>query len=154
RDATNFYDGGVVEASSDGGNTWNDLGVGVLSPGYGGTLFNGSGNPLGARAAYVGQSPGYPALTTVTANLAAAFARQTVRIRFRIGCDAGVGANGWDIASLTFNNLTNQPFKDLGPNAVDCTPVAVGPQAPVELSFAVAGANPASDGAHFRFGLP
>jgi hypothetical protein len=154
RDATNFYDGGVVEISTDGGATWADLGIGALSPGYGGPLFTGSGNPMSGRSAYVGRSPGYPALTTVNANLGTAHDGQTVRIRFRIGCDAGVGANGWDIASLTFTNLTNQPFFDLGPNAVDCTPVAVEPQLPGELAFGVTSANPAAGSARFRYGLP
>ena len=154
KDATNFYDGGVVEISNDNGATWNDLGLGVLSPGYGGPLYALSGNPLGGRAAFVGQSSGYPALSTQTANLSTTFAGQTVRIRFRIGCDAGAGANGWDIASLTFTNLTNQPFKDLGPNAADCTPVSVGPPPPAELVFGVSGANPATGRASFRWGLP
>ncbi len=154
RDTSNFYDGGVVEISNDNGTTWNDVGLGVLIPGYTATLFVGSGNPLGGRGAYAGQSPGYPALTTVNANLGTAYAGQTVRIRFRIGSDAGVGASGWDIASLTFNNLTNQPFFDIGPNAVDCTPVSVAPTLPAEVAFSVAGANPASGIARFRYGLP
>ena len=77
-----------------------------------------------------------------------------MRIRFRIGCDAGVGVNGWDIASLSFTNLTNQPFFDLGTNAVDCTPVSVGPQLPGEVAFSVTGANPTSGSARFRYGLP
>ena len=154
RDATNFYDGGVVEISTDNGTTWNDVGLGVLAPGYGAPLFTGSGNPLSGRAAYVGQSPGYPALSTVVASFGTAYAGQTVRIRFRVASDAGVGANGWDIASLTFTNLTNLPFKDLGPNALDCTPVAVGPSLPTELAFNVTSANPASGSARFRYGLP
>ncbi|MEQ1833988.1 MAG: M36 family metallopeptidase, partial [Candidatus Eisenbacteria bacterium] len=68
RDATNNYDGGVVEVSTDGGTTWADAGIGVLAPGYGSVLFTGSGNPLSGRQAYVGQSASYPALTTVTGN--------------------------------------------------------------------------------------
>jgi len=153
RDATNYYDGGVIEISTDGGLNWNDIGV-ALSPPYGGALYNQSGNPLSNREAYVGQNPGYPSLTTVTASLGAAYQGQTVRLRFRVGCDAGVGANGWDIASITFTGLTNQPFLDLGPNAVDCTPLSVDPPAPAELSFSVSGANPASGRAGFRYGLP
>ena len=63
----------------------------------------------------MGQSPGYPALTTVNANLGSARDGQTVRIRFRIGCDAGVGVNGWDIASLSFTNLTSVGLSDISP---------------------------------------
>jgi hypothetical protein len=153
RDATNTYDGGVVEISNNGGASWTDIGT-SLSPGYSSTLFNQSGNPLGGRGAYAGQSAGYPSLISVTANLGATYQGQTVLVRFRIGCDAGVGAQGWQIATLTFNNILNQPFIALGPNAIDCTPVSVGPTSPHELSFAVTGPNPAPGSTRFRFGLP
>ena len=152
-DANNFYDGGVVELSNDGGANWTDIGF-ALTPGYTTTLYTLSGNPIGGRAAYAGQSASYPALGTVTANLGTAYQGQTVRVRFRIGCDAGVGAQGWQIATLTFNNLLNQPFFALGPNAADCTPVSVGGTGPRELSFALTGANPAQGSARFRIGLP
>ena len=153
RDATNFYDGGVVEISNDGGANWSDIGI-SLSPGYTSTLFNQSGNPIGGRAAYCGQSAGYPVLSTVTANLGTTYQGQTVRVRFRLGCDAGVGAQGWQIATLTFNNLLNQPFFALGPNGSDCTPVSTGPPLPNDLSFAVTGGNPAPGSTRFRIGLP
>ena len=153
RDASNFYDGGVVELSNDGGANWTDIGF-ALSTGYNGTLTNISGNPLGGRAAYCGQSTAYPGLVTVNANLGTTYQGQTVRVRFRIACDAGVGAQGWQIATLTFNNILNQPFFALGPNAADCTPVSVTGTQPRELSFAVTGANPAQGSARFRFGLP
>jgi len=155
RDAGTLYDGGVVEISLDGVN-WTDIGAtpGALTPGYTGTLFTGSGNPLSGRNAYSGQSAGYPGFSVVNVDLGTAYQGQTVRVRFRIGTDAGVGANGWRIASLTFDNLVAPPFMDLGANAVDCTPVSVGPEAPRELSLALAGANPTNGPANFRFGLP
>src|SRR5262249_61257763 len=133
KDPTNFYDGGVVEISTDNV-TWTDIGT-ALSPGYTSTLFNQSGNPLGGRGAYAGQSAGYPALGTVTASLGTAYQGQTVRIRFRPGCDAGVGANGWLISSVAFSNILNTPFTDIGPNAVNCTPLAVDPGSPHQLSL-------------------
>ena len=153
RDASNFYDGGVVEISSDGGTTWSDISF-ALSPGYTSTLFSQSGNPIGGRGAYCGQSAGYPGLITVTASLGTAYQGQTVRVRFRVGCDAGVGAQGWQIATLTFNNILNTPFMALGPNAADCSLTAVGPATPQSLSFAVTGANPAPGSTRFRIGLP
>src|SRR5207249_9828397 len=91
---------------------------------------------------------------TTTASLGTTYQGQTVRVRFRIVTDAGVGASGWQIASLTFNNITNQPFRALGPNAVDCSPTAVDDAAPREVSVAVTGAKPAPGLARFRFGLP
>jgi len=155
-DATNFYDGGVVEISTNNGASWTDIGLtpGALLPGYTSVLFTGSGNPLSGRQAYSGKSPGWPALSTVNANLGTTYQNQTVRLRFLIATDAGVGAGGWQIASLTFNNLVAPPFIDLGPNSVDCTPVAVGPAPPRDLSFALTGSNPTRGQAGFRFGLP
>ena len=154
RDASAFYDGGVVEISTNGGSTWVDAGVGVLSPGYGSVLFTGSGNPLSGRAAYVGQSVSYPALTTVTGNFGSTYAGQSVKLRFRIACDAGVGATGWDIASIAFTGIDNQPFFDLAADAVDCTSTDVSPALPVQLTFSITGSNPASSRSGFRYGLP
>ena len=153
KDPSFFYDGGVVEISNDGGANWSDIGT-SLSPGYTSTLYNQSGNPLGGRAAYCGQSAGYPGLVPVTASLGTAYQGQTVRVRFRLGCDAGVGAQGWQISTLTFNNILNQPFLAIGTNASDCTPVSVGPPTPHDLSFAVTGGNPAPGSTRFRIGLP
>ena len=154
RDASSFYDGGVVEISTDGGSTWADVGLGVLSPGYGSVLFASSGNPLSGRQAYVGQSVSYPALTTVTGNFGTTYAGQTVKLRFRIACDAGVGAAGWDIASIAFTGITNQPFKDVVADVVNCTSTDVSPSLPAQLAFSVTGSNPASGRSGFRYGLP
>ncbi len=148
-----YYDGGVVELSTDGGANWTDIGF-SLSTLYGGTLYNLSGNPLGGRGAYVANSPGYPALVTTTASLGTTYQGQTVRVRFRVATDAGVGGPGWHLSTLTFNNLVSQPFRDLGPDAGDCASVSVGPDAPRELSFALAGSNPSPGQPSFRFGLP
>jgi len=155
-DASNFYDGGVVEISTNDGASWTDIGLtpGALLPGYTAALFTGSGNPLSGRQAYSGKSPGWPALSVVNANLGSTYQNQTVRLRFLIATDAGVGANGWQIASLSFNNLVVPPFLDLGANAADCTPVSVDPALPRDLSFSLTGSNPARGQAGFHFGLP
>jgi hypothetical protein len=143
----------VVEISTDGGTNWTDIGS-SLSTGYGGTLTNGTGNPLAGRQAYVANSASYPALATVTASLGTAYQGQTVRVRFRVATDAGVGGPGWQISSLTFHNLVNQPFADLGPNAVDCATASTDDPAPRQVSLALAGANPSPGQPSFRFGLP
>ena len=45
---TSYYDGGVIEISTDNGTTWAD--VGTTAAGYPSrTLFSGSGNVLGGR---------------------------------------------------------------------------------------------------------
>ncbi len=154
RDPNNFYDGGVVEISTDGGTTWADAGLGVLSPSYGSVLFSGSGNPLSGRQAYVSQSPSYPALTTVTGNFNTDYAGATVRLRFRIGCDAGVGAAGWEIASIDFTGITNTPFPAVVGDAVPCAVAGTEPSLPTQVAFTLTGPNPASRQSGFRYGLP
>lgn len=84
-----FYDGGIVEVSTDGGSTWTDAvsGGGV----YSGTL--DAANPLGAVPAFGGVSGGYK---TSVISLAAR-AGQNARFRFRVGTDSSVGGGGWEI---------------------------------------------------------
>jgi hypothetical protein len=50
-----FYDGGVLEVSTDGGQTWEDAGPDITSGGYNGTIADlPTGNALGGRAGWVG----------------------------------------------------------------------------------------------------
>lgn len=92
-DATNAYDGGVLEYSVNGGASW--LPTSGLSSvnGYGGALYATSGNPLAGRQAFVRQSNGYISSRFDLSPLAG----QSVRLRFRIGSDASVGDYGWFI---------------------------------------------------------
>ena len=107
-----FYDGGVIELTNNGGTTWTDIGASITTPGggYNGTLEVGGSNPLEARPAFAGVSAGYPALTGVTVNLGATYAGQTVRIRFRVGTDVFISADGWEIDNIAFSGITNTPF--------------------------------------------
>jgi hypothetical protein len=118
-DGTTFFDGGVIEVTRDGGLTWEDIST-FVDPGYGGTLFVGSGNPLGGQRAFVGRSTGFPALQPLTLNLGTAFAGQTVRIRFRIGTDAGASDIGWAIDNVSVQGITNLPFSALVEDRAKC----------------------------------
>lgn len=151
KSGTTYYDGGVIEISNDNGVTWTDLGT-SMSPGYGGVLT--TGNPLAGRNALVSTSTSYPALQTYTVSLGSGYAGQTIRIRFRVVCDGGVGAGGWYVDDLVFTNIANFPFFALIDDIVACAPVGVDETAPHDLSFAVTGANPAMGRTAFRFGLP
>lgn len=102
------FDGGVIELTTDG-LVWQDIST-WAEPGYGGTLEASSDNPLGGRAAFTGQSAGYPALTTTTLELGSALAGQTFKLRFRIGTDQAVGAPGWEIDEVAFEGLDGTPF--------------------------------------------
>jgi hypothetical protein len=103
-----FFDGGMIEISRNGG-PFEDISA-FVDPGYGGTLFVGSDNPLGGRQAFVGRNASFPARDTVSLNLGTALAGQTVRIRFRIGTDAASSDIGWEIDNIGFQGITNKPF--------------------------------------------
>jgi hypothetical protein len=106
-----FFDGGVIEVSRNGG-AWEDIST-LIEPGYGGTLFVGSGNPLGGRRAFVSRNASFPARDTVSLNLGTALAGQSVRIRFRIGTDEAANDIGWEIDNIGFQGITNLPFSSL-----------------------------------------
>jgi hypothetical protein len=116
-----FWDGGVLEITSDGGATWQDISA-FATPSYGGIITDTSGNPLGGRSAYVGNNPSYPDTDTETLDLGTALAGQIVRVRFRIGTDSAVGAPGWTIDDIAMSGIVGRPF---GVVAIDdgvCTP--------------------------------
>jgi hypothetical protein len=147
------YDGGVIELTNNGGASWIDIGAST-SPGYGGSLFSGSGNPLGGRPAWTKTSAGFPSLVSTTVNLGTAYAGQTVRIRFRHAADAGVGAPGWWIDNLSFSGIVSPVFLGLADELGTCEPLAVGDTRPAEVGLSMAGGNPAHGPARLRFALP
>jgi hypothetical protein len=89
-----FWDGWVLEVSSDGGSSFSDIlnvgGVFVSGP-YTGEIDGTAGNPLAGRQAWSGNSGGY--IDTVI-NLPASFNGQTIKLRFRMGSDEAVAATG------------------------------------------------------------
>jgi hypothetical protein len=100
------YDGGVIEISVNGGGSWMDVkSFGAqLTPDYNGTIFGESGNPLANRPAYVGAASG---LVTIAFSNALP---QSVKLRFVIGSDGGVGGGGWQIDNLSASGIVNAPF--------------------------------------------
>ena len=89
-----FWDGYLLEVSTDGGSSYNDIidagGVFVSGP-YTGEIDGTAGNPLAGRMAWSGNSNGY--IDTVI-NLPASFNGQTIKLRFRMGTDEAMGAPG------------------------------------------------------------
>ena len=111
-----YFDGGVIEISNDG-ITWTDIGD-KASPTYNAKIVDKeTKSPLIGRAAYSGDSAGYPAWETVTVSLGNAYAGQNVLVRFRSASDDASVAVGWDIDDLAFTNVTNTPFTKLVPAA-------------------------------------
>ena len=86
-----YYDGGVIDYSTNNGATWNRL-----AADYTGTLSSAYGNPLGGQEAYGGESNGYVSESVPLTGLAG----QTVRFRFRIGSDVDVGDLGWVVDDI------------------------------------------------------
>ncbi len=149
-----YYDGAVVELSTDDGTTWTDVGA-SLTPGYGGAIAAGmSANPLAGQQALVAQSQGYPAFVQGKLDFGTTYAGQTVLLRFREGSDDAVGFNGWELDNLTFNGVTNLPFPSLidDPHACSQPPVVtidpaqaqVDPGAGVTLTGTVSGSQGAA----------
>ena len=89
----NCFDGGVLEASTDDGATWQDAGPNITADGYNGTVSSSFGNPLAGRAAWC-QNPNGKSFTQVTVNLLP-YKPQTVLLRFREGTDSSVASGGW-----------------------------------------------------------
>ena len=79
------FDGGVVEISSDGGNTWEDLGPNMTENGYNAVIATTNDSPIAGREAFSGGSGGF--IQTV-ADLAS-YTGQSVQIRFRMATDPG-----------------------------------------------------------------
>ena len=86
-----YYDGGVVEYSSNNGSTWTDAGSLMDAGGYGGALSTVSDSPLQGRQAFVGQSHGYVATRLGLSSLAG----KSVKFRFRMATDTANDNWSW-----------------------------------------------------------
>ena len=99
-----YWDGGVLEYSTNGGTSWYEAGGLIDHTGYSGTIYDWWGSPLGGRQAFVGQSNGYYSSRLDLTPLAG----QDVRMRFRIGTDIWMGDRGWfidDVGIYTCDNV-------------------------------------------------
>ncbi len=105
------WDGGVVEISVNGGD-WEDLGSLMTQNGYDGPINTNPDSPISGRPAFHGNSGGY----IQTLIDLSSFLGQTVNIRFRMGCDAFVGGEGWFVDQVqffgNFHSITNQACVD------------------------------------------
>jgi hypothetical protein len=129
---THYYDGGVVEASMDGGTSWFDAGsLFTDNTGYSpnSEIYSGPNpytpNPYAGSPAFVGNSQGY---RSSRMNLAA-LAGKNAMFRWIVATDGSVGARGWyiddvrvyrcdaPIAELATNRVLNGSFE------VDSSPV-------------------------------
>lgn len=103
---TQRYDGAILEISTNGGATYNNVtsaavGGTFSTGGYTGAINSGFSNPLGGQNGWASTITAY---STVTLNLPAALSGQTVIFRWRAGWDSSVAvANpAWRIDTLNF----------------------------------------------------
>jgi serine protease AprX len=96
------FDGGVLELSTDGGNTFQDIraaGGSFLIGGYNRTISSDRGSPIAGRPAWSGNSQGF--ITTVV-NLP--LFQTDGRLRWRMASDTTGSKEGWrvDTVNLTY----------------------------------------------------
>ncbi len=97
--SSTFYDGAVLEVSTNGGSSWADLGGSASSGGYGGALSSCCSNPLGGRQAWVGTRSTFGQVTVPLA----AYDGQAVNLRWRMGSDSSVAGGVWLIDQFAVN---------------------------------------------------
>jgi len=94
------FDGGVVEISTDNGNSWSDLGPYMTQNGYNNTL-----DPTTAgipnRQAFSGSSGGSFIRTVISLT---GFSGATAKIRFRFGSSPLQAGDGWYIDDILLTN--------------------------------------------------
>ncbi len=84
------FDGGVVEITTDGGITWENLGDKMIQNGYNGEIPTLNASPVSGPA-FTGSSNGY--LQTIVD--LSSYSGKSVKIRFRMGSDVLSPATGW-----------------------------------------------------------
>jgi bacillolysin len=89
--ALRYFDGSVLEYSTNNGLTWRDAGSLINFNGYKGKVYTGAGNPLSGRSAFVGDSHGYISTRLNLASLAG----KKVSFRWRMGLDEAAYDWGW-----------------------------------------------------------
>ena len=108
-DPTLGFDGGVLELSTDGGNTFQDItaaGGSFVIGGYNRTIAADRGSPIAGRQAWSGSSGGYITTVVNVPNF------QTLgRLRWRMASDNSGGNEGWrvDTLNITFCNGQGTP---------------------------------------------
>jgi hypothetical protein len=95
------FDGGVLELSTDGGNTFQEIpGSAFITGGYNRTISTDRGSPIAGRQAWSGNSGGF--ITTVV-NLPAIQTPSGGRLRWRMASDNSGSGEGWRIDKVTIS---------------------------------------------------
>ena len=98
-------DGGVLEISSNGGAFQDVIAAGgsFIAGGYNATISTQFGSPIAGRPAWTGIIGGF---ITTTVNLPRS---STIALRWRMGSDAGVAAQGWRVDNVLVTECLEPP---------------------------------------------
>jgi len=103
------YDGGIVEASTDGGSSWTQLpDTAMLTLPYDGSVSTCCSNPIQGQAAWCGD----PRDWTLKVVDLTAYAAEKITLRFRLATDSSVSREGWyidDVRVITPSDCTSGP---------------------------------------------
>ncbi|MFK8011721.1 MAG: choice-of-anchor J domain-containing protein, partial [Marinicellaceae bacterium] len=94
---SSYYDGGQLQITTNGGNTWTDLNQFITLGGYNETISDSFASPIRGQLAWAGEEENF---TTVEVDLTS-FANQTIQIRWRFvsGIDS-IAQLGWRIDDI------------------------------------------------------
>jgi hypothetical protein len=130
-----FFDGGVVEYSTNGGSSWTDASPFFLSNGY--TNAMDASTTLAGRRAFSGNSAGFD----LTALDLTSLGTTPVQFRFRMETNNGVGVEGWYVDDIVRANgcggIMRSGIYDVNDLRLDSAtvPVFVDLQTPLPLTL-------------------
>lgn len=99
------YDGGVIEISTDGGNTWTDLGPYITQGGYNNTIDTGYDSPIAGQEAWSGGT--LNSMTEVKVDLSSFVG--SVQVGFRFAADSGYESEAWVIDDVKMPHILTEP---------------------------------------------
>jgi hypothetical protein len=108
------FDGGVLEISSDGGNTFQDIlaaGGSFVAGGYNRTISTDRGSPIAGRQAWSGNSEGF--ITTIV-NLGPPLPANFI-LRWRMASDTSGSSEGWRVDTVNIAGCAPAPCETPSP---------------------------------------
>jgi hypothetical protein len=122
------FDGGVLELSTDGGNTFQPISQSSFRlGGYNRTISQDRGSPIAGRQAWSGSSEGF--ITSIVT--LPSFAEPNFKLRWRMGSDNTVSSEGWrvDNVNVTGCHCSGTPPPTPTPTPTPSPTVTVTPTA-------------------------